>query len=75
MSLAEMKESLSTLSPGERAELHECLQALQEGVSIEELRALNAALDEELSNPSAGLTLEEVRSSLLEFGRDDAASA
>jgi hypothetical protein len=75
MSLAEMKESLSALSPDERAELHEHLQALEEGVSIEELRAIKAALDEELNNPSAELTPVEVQASLDSLGRSDASSA
>lgn len=42
MSFAEIKELLPTLSIEERTELHECLQALEEGVSVEELRAMNA---------------------------------
>jgi alpha-D-ribose 1-methylphosphonate 5-triphosphate synthase subunit PhnG len=74
MSFAEMKESLSTLSASERAELHEHLQAMEEGVSIEELRAIKATLDEELNDPSPELTLEEVRASVEAAGRSDAAS-
>ena len=59
-----MKEALVTLSPEQRAELQESLHALEEGVSVQELRAINAALDEELNVPSPGLTLEEVRQSV-----------
>lgn len=59
MSFAELKEALVTLSPEQRAERQESLHALEEGVSVEELRAINAALDEELNDPSDGLTLEE----------------
>ena len=64
MSFAEMKEALTRLSPAERADLSDHLHALDEGVSVEELRRMNAALDEELNDPSPGLTVEEVRSSL-----------
>ncbi len=64
MSFAEMKEALVTLSPEQRAELQESLHALEEGVSVQELRAMNAALDEEINAPSPGLTIEEVRQSI-----------
>ena len=59
-----MKEALVSLSPEERWELQEHLHALEEGISVEELCAINSALDEELNDPSPGLTLEEVRDSL-----------
>ena len=64
MSFAEMKEAVSTLTPAERAELAEYLAALEEGMSVEEFRRMNAALDEELNDPSPTLTLEEVRADL-----------
>ena len=64
MSFAEMKEALVTLSPTERAELQEHLDAIEEGVSVEELRSINAALDEELKDPSPRFTLEEARESI-----------
>jgi hypothetical protein len=64
MSFAEMKEALVTLSPEQRAELRESLHALEEGVSVQELRAMNAALDEEMNAPTPGLTIEEVRQSV-----------
>jgi len=73
MSFAEMKEALVTLSAEERAELQEHLHALEEGVSIRELRAINAALDEELKNPSPGLTYEEVRESIRSLKPGDVA--
>ena len=73
MSFAEMKEALVTLSPKQRAELQESLHALEEGVSVEELRAINAALDEELNDPSPGLTLEEARESIRSLKPGDAA--
>ena len=68
-----MKEALVTLSPEQRAELQESLHALEEGVSVEELRAIHAALDEELNDPSPGLTLEEVRENIRSLKPGDVA--
>jgi len=68
-----MKEALVTLSPAQRTELQESLHALEEGVSVEELRAINATLDEELNNPSHGLTLEEVRENIRSLKPGDVA--
>ena len=68
-----MKEALVTLSPEQRAELQESLHALEEGVSVEELRAINVALDEEVNDPSPGLTLEEVRENIRSLKQGDAA--
>jgi hypothetical protein len=73
MSFAELKEALVTLSPEQRAELQESLHALEEGVSVQELRSINAALDEELNAPSPGLTLEEVRQSVRSLKPGDVA--
>jgi hypothetical protein len=67
-----LKEALVTLSPEQRAELQESLQALEEDVSVEELRAVHAGLDEELNDPSPGLTAEEVRHNLLSLKPGDA---
>jgi len=63
---------LPKLSPDERAELQEYLHALQEGISVEELRAINAALDEELNDSSPGLSVDEVRESLRSLKPGDA---
>ena len=68
-----MKEALVTLSPEQRTELQESLHALEEGVSVEELRAINATLDEELNVPSPGLTLEEVRENIRSLKPGDVA--
>jgi DNA-binding transcriptional MerR regulator len=73
MSFSEIKEALVTLSPEQRTELQESLHALEEGVSIEELRAINASLDEELNDPSPGLTLEEVRKNIRSLKSGDVA--
>lgn len=68
-----MKEALVTLSPEQRAELQESLHALEEGVSLEELRVINTTLDEELNDPSPGLTLEQVRENIRSLKPGDAA--
>ncbi len=70
MSFAEIKDALATLSPQQRAELEEQLHALDEGVTVEQLREINAMLDEEINDPSPGLTLEQAREriSLLNLG-------
>jgi len=73
MSFSEIKEALVTLSPEQRTELQESLHALEEGVSVEELRAINATLDEELNDPSSGLTLEEVRENIRSLKSGDVA--
>jgi hypothetical protein len=73
MSFAELKEAIVTLSPEQRAELQESLHALEEGISVEELRAINAALDEELNAPSLGLTLEEARENIRSLKPGDVA--
>ena len=64
MSFAEMKEALVTLSPEQRAELEEQLHALNEGVTVEQLREINAMLDKELNEPSPGFMPAEVRESI-----------
>jgi hypothetical protein len=61
MSFAEIKDALATLSPEQRGELEEQLHALDEGVTVEQLREMNAMLDEELNDPSVGFTLEQAR--------------
>ena len=73
MSFSEIKEALVTLSPEQRTELQESLHALEEGVSVEQLRAINATLDEELNDPSLGLTLEEVRKNIRSLKTGDVA--
>lgn len=75
MSFVQMKELLTSLTPDERAELRDCLQAMDEGISVQELHLLHAALDEEINHPSPGLTLDEVRKSVSTFGQGNVASA
>ena len=62
---------MTSLSSQERAELQEYLHAIEEGVSVEELRAMNAALDEELNDPSPEISIEEVRTGLRNLKLDD----
>ncbi len=64
MSFTEIKDALATLSAEQRAELEEQLHALHEGVTVEQLREINAMLDEELNEPSPGLTVEQVRENI-----------
>jgi DNA-binding transcriptional MerR regulator len=71
MSFAEIKQALVTLSPEQRSELEEQLHALDEGVTVEQLREINAMLDEELNDPSPGFTLDEVRQSIRSLKLDD----
>jgi len=75
MSFAEMKELLPTLTPEERASLIESLQAMDEGVSVEEFRAINSALDEEIKDPSPEVSIDEVRAGLASWVRRNAAQA
>jgi hypothetical protein len=74
MSFAEVKELLPTLTAEERASLFECLQALEEGVSVEEFRAIKAAIEEELNHPSPTCRIEELEADLERLGRGDAAA-
>jgi flagellar motor switch protein FliG len=73
MSFAEMKEALVTLSPEQRAELEERIHALDEGITVEQLREINAMLDEELDTPSARSTVEQARERLRHLKLGDAA--
>jgi len=73
MSFAEIKDALATLSAEQRAELEEQLHALDEGVTVEQLREINAMLDEELNDPSPGLTIEEARQSIRSLKPGDVA--
>ena len=68
-----MKEALVTLSPEQRAELEERIHALDEGITVEQLREINAMLDEELDTPSARYTVEQARERLRHLKLGDAA--
>ncbi len=67
-----MKQALFSLSPEQRAELEEQIHALDEGVTVEQLREINAMLDEELNDPSARYTFEQARKRLWDLNLDDA---
>ena len=60
MSLTEIQTALPSLSPEERATLQEALYALEEGVSVEEWREMNAAIAEAFNDPSPLIPSEEV---------------
>jgi hypothetical protein len=60
MGLTEIQSALPSLTLAERKVLQESLDALEEGVSVEEWRAMNASLDEELNDPSPTIPAEQV---------------
>lgn len=60
MSFSDIQAALPSLTLEERASLHEALYALEEGVSVEEWRAMNAAIEEELRDPSPSIPAEQV---------------
>jgi len=60
MSLSEIQTALPSLTPEERATLQEALYALDEGVSVEEWREMNAAIEEAFNDPSPSIPSEEV---------------
>ena len=71
MSLTEIQAALPLLTEQERASLHETLYALEEGVSVEEWRVMNAALEEEFADPSQAVPAEQVFAKLeSKFGRN-----
>ena len=73
MSLAEIQAALPSLTPEEREALQETLHALEEGVSIEEWRMMNAAIEEELRDPSPTIPAEQVFAKLEAKFRQNAA--
>jgi hypothetical protein len=60
MSISEIQSALPSLSLEERVALHEALYALEEGVSVEEWREMNAAIEEAFNDPSPSIPSEEV---------------
>jgi hypothetical protein len=75
MTFAEMKDLLPTLTEEERTELSDRLGAIEEGVTVEEFRRINAALDEEINDPSPEISGDEVRERLASWSRRNAAQA
>ena len=73
MSLSEIQSAPPSITLEERAALHEALYALEEGVSVEEWRAMNAAIEEELRDPSPTIPAEQVFAKLeAKYGRNAA---
>jgi len=60
MSLSEIQSALPSFTLEERVALHEALYALEEGVSVEEWRAMNAAIEEAFNDPSSTISAEQV---------------
>jgi hypothetical protein len=60
VSTIELEKFVSSLSESERHALRDILGAAEEGVSVQEFRAMTAALDEELNDPSPALSATEV---------------
>jgi hypothetical protein len=60
VSLTEIQSALPSLTAEERKALQESLDALEEGVSVDELREINAALDEARHDPSPGVPADDV---------------
>ncbi len=64
MSLAELKEAITRLSGEERAQLRDVIDALEEGVSVDELHAIDRALDEALESKGPRYSIAEARAEL-----------
>ena len=75
MTFAEVKDNLAALSPAERSELLECLQALEEGMDVAHFRAMNAAIEKALAEPGPGVAIEEVRKRFQLMARTHATAA
>ena len=66
MSVAEIATELTKLSSKEREEVREILAAIEEGISVEELRQIDAALiegEKDIEDVDC-LTIDQVKSSL-----------
>jgi len=61
MSLAELKEAVTALSAEERHQLRDVLDALEEGVTVEQLHEIDHMLDEALNEKGPSIPAEEVR--------------
>ena len=64
MSLAELKEAVVALSAEERHQLRDVLDALEEGVTVEQLHEIDSMLEEAINSKEPRLTLEEAREEL-----------
>ena len=60
MSRVELENLVSALTEAERNALRDMLNAADEGVSVDEFRAMTAALDEALNDPSPPIPAEQV---------------
>jgi len=64
MSLAELKEAVVALSVEERHQLRDILDALEEGVTVEQLHEIDHMLEEALNSKEPRLSLDEVRAEM-----------
>ena len=64
MSLAELKEAVVALSVDERHQLRDVLDALEEGVTVEQLHEMDHMLDEAINSTEPSIPIEEVRAEM-----------
>jgi hypothetical protein len=60
MSLAELKEAVVALSSEEHHQLRDVLDALEEGVTVEQLLEIDHMLDEAINDKSPSIPAEQV---------------
>ena len=60
MSQVELENLVSGLTEAERSALRDILNAAEEGVSVEEFRAITTAIDEALNDPSPPIPAAQV---------------
>lgn len=60
MSLAELKEAITTLSVEERHQLRDVLDALEEGVSVAQLHEIDQMLEEALADKEPSIPAAQV---------------
>ena len=64
MSLAELKEAVTALSAEERHQLRDILDALEEGVTVEQLHEIDRMLDEAINDKSPSIPAEQVHAEM-----------
>lgn len=64
MSLAEIKEAVTALSAEERHHLRDVIDALEEGVTVEQLHEIDRMLDEAINSNEPRLSLDEARAEI-----------
>jgi hypothetical protein len=59
MSLAELKEAVTTLSVEERHQLRDVLDALEEGVTVEQLHEIDQMLEEAMTDKEPSIPADK----------------